>query len=291
MTTKKAKNGQTDTELKEANKMVFCLFEEFGVTIRGSLKYPEKEYKIYELYCVYELLEWMNDRYGVKVSIDCGDVVKVRQTGGKIDKECLHFDVTSDDGSVNLEIHMNIHFLTLGSYLSTISTNKYDKIKKIINLKKNMKNTMRLRKMNCIATDCKQMRHEKRVCKNCEIEKSFLHEIDIILMEKYEDCSYPSFDMILLGIECKNHSVFDKHIIREALGVRRELSFYTPFGRRWDIDRIFGCKKQDTVNAYPSSLYWLASPNSKIENYDTSPEVYGVTMQHWQPPWKIPHSE
>ena len=288
MTTKKAKNGQTDTELKEANKMVFCLFKEFGITIRGSLKYPEKEYKIYELYCVYELLEWMKERYKVNISKNCGDIVKVRQTGGEINRDFLYFDVTSDDGSINLEVHMNIHFLTLGSYLSTISTDKYNEIlEEIINLKKNTRRKMRIKKTKCLISKCEKKRHKKMVCKRCKIEKSFLHEIDIILIEKNKNYPHPSFDMILLGIECKNHSVFDKHIIREALGVRRELSFYTPFGRAWDIDRIFGLETSDTVNAYPSSLYWLASPNSKIEHYDTSPKVYGVTMQHWPPPWKI----
>lgn len=288
MTAKKAKSKLTDAELKEATRMILCLFGEFGATIRGSLKYPEKEYKLYELYCVYELLKWMEHRYNVNINPICGDKVIVRQKAEEIDKSVLYFEVTNNDGSVNLEVHMNVHFLTLGSCLASVKTNKYTDILKGI---RRMKNAMRFDKVKCLAEKCGEAEHKKMMCGNCKIENSFLHEIDICVIEKHNRYKHPLFNMILLGIECKNHSRIDKRIIREALGVRRELSFYCPMGKRWNIDRIFGHKGSATVNAYPSSLYWLACPDCRILNYTKSPEVFGVTMQCWKPPWKDMNSD
>ncbi|MQT13442.1 hypothetical protein [Segnochrobactrum spirostomi] len=53
-------------------------------------------------------------------------------------------------------------------------------------------------------------------------DRSRRHELDIVLVDEIND--YPSYRDVWFGAECKAHSNFRKSIIKEVLGVRRELS-------------------------------------------------------------------
>jgi hypothetical protein len=104
------------------------------------------------------------------------------------------------------------------------------------------------------------------------------HELDIVFTSRNPN-RYPAHDEILLGIECKNTSYkntsYKKHLLREILGVRRELSFLreaqpTPF-TNWP--RAF-------VPAAPTSCLMVFSTDPHISRLAHSPDVFGINFQY-----------
>ena len=55
---------------------------------------------------------------------------------------------------------------------------------------------------------------------------SSYHEIDVVLLAGVQDRQRPAHNQVILGVECKAQANFKKDILRQVLGVRRELSFY-----------------------------------------------------------------
>ena len=102
------------------------------------------------------------------------------------------------------------------------------------------------------------------------------HEIDIIIVDP-GTMGFPGHDELLLGIECKATATFQKSHVREALGRRRELSFYHSAGQP---SNIFS---STVVWADPPSEYWLAFIDPAGNKYAESPDVFSVTLKHWQP--------
>lgn len=247
------------TKFSTSKKFLEDLFRNSGASIKG-MKIPDCESKIYEIYCVYKLYRWLAARYNARFYYHGGPEMKVRQGGGEINKEYSYFEITSSDKSVSLEIHMNIHFRTLSSDLFSnreIKNNTYKKCRRM-----------------------KKMQDQLN-----EQDRSSFHEIDIILIEPSKDKIIPSYNEIILGIECKHHSKSRKSVIKEILGIRRELSLYYPSGVPWKIDHVFGHKKPETVPARPGSLYWLAHINRDIWRYRIGPKVFGVKIKRWKLPW------
>ena len=242
----------TKTTSKRYQSTIKNLFREIGTVFWDSMILPEGENKVYEIFCVYKLLKYLKKRYSIKIYYRGKSKMVIRQGGarGKINKgKYAYFEITNDDRSIRLEIHMNVYFRTLGSHLK--------------------KNKFRLKKMKDVWREF----------------PSHYHELDIILIENGKDNTMPRYDDIILGIECKHHSTMDKRVIREILGVRRELSFFHSSGIPSRLDCIFNHKNSHKINAYPSSILWLAHRNKKISNYKTSPRVFGVEMKNWKLPW------
>ena len=109
---------------------------------------------------------------------------------------------------------------------------------------------------------------------------SFMHEVDIVLIEEGVNCGdMPTHDQLLLGIECKAHAKLRKGVIREVLGVRRELS-YCQHNHITKIDTIFSSKKSALcVPAVPSSIYWLYTIDLNAMRYKISPKQFGVIIK------------
>lgn len=106
-------------------------------------------------------------------------------------------------------------------------------------------------------------------------DKSLRHEIDIVVVDV--DNGYPSFGNIALGVECKAVANFAKSILKEVLGVRRELSFFqlqTPSS----LSQLGGVPAV-LVPAQPPSEYWLAYLDPAGNAYGDSPRAFGVEFK------------
>ncbi|NHO42989.1 hypothetical protein GOB83_12515 [Acetobacter fabarum] len=110
-------------------------------------------------------------------------------------------------------------------------------------------------------------------------DNSRRHELDIIVTTATND--YPAHDEIALGVECKAVANFGKGIIKEALGVRRELSLlHKPVN---SMLTAAGGSPALRVPAYPPSEFRLVFIDPKGSNYAQSPGVYGIEFKHLEP--------
>lgn len=102
------------------------------------------------------------------------------------------------------------------------------------------------------------------------------HELDIAMITPGKT-GYPAHDEIMLAVECKNTSI-KKHIIREVLGFRRELSFYngttnpTHF-QSWPVD---------FVSADPASVHMLYCSDKAVNNYQSNCLRFGILTEYFK---------
>ena len=110
---------------------------------------------------------------------------------------------------------------------------------------------------------------------------SALHELDLVVLRDVVDGSNPAYDQVLLAVECKSNAVFEKSIVREALGLRRELSLLAhPVVS--DLSHIAGTRNV-CVAAEPASEFWLAFIDSRGRRYKQSPAAFGIALRHMKP--------
>ena len=105
------------------------------------------------------------------------------------------------------------------------------------------------------------------------------HELDIVLVD--ETPNYPNPHNILLAVECKSAANFRKSLVKEALGIRRELSLL----KRNVNSRLtrLGGRRPVSVPADPASEFWLAYVDAVGKSYSQSPGVFGIDFKHLQP--------
>lgn len=99
------------------------------------------------------------------------------------------------------------------------------------------------------------------------------HELDILMVDPSLD-SYPLPEQIWLGVECKNTGM-RKGILKEILGVRRELSFInesrnTKF-KKWP---------QTKARSNPPCCLMLYSSDEAIDKYKSSGNFYDIKFVH-----------
>ncbi|SDX69230.1 hypothetical protein SAMN04488041_11220 [Sulfitobacter pontiacus] len=120
------------------------------------------------------------------------------------------------------------------------------------------------------------------------IGKSGYHEIDLVLINpRVQNGDMPRHSDVVLGVECKSNAKFEKGIVKQVLGIRRELSLLSQTTTS-ELDRAFGppihlggCSLE--VNADPASLYWLSYIDQSGDNYADSPGFFSIEFKHWQP--------
>jgi len=111
-------------------------------------------------------------------------------------------------------------------------------------------------------------------------DRSCYHELDIVIVEDGVT-GRPIFDKILMGLECKSSANFGKSIIKETLGVRREMTLLTNFNDS-ELTKInSGWGNQ--VNCDPNSEYWLCFADQNGSNYSVSAEYFSIKLKHWDP--------
>lgn len=110
-------------------------------------------------------------------------------------------------------------------------------------------------------------------------DNSNMHELDIVLVEV--DDGYPTHEEIWLAVECKAVANFEKWILKEALGVRRELSLKQEVQK----SRLSECGLSPEVEftANPASEFWLAFIDPNGLSYSESPKAFGIEFRHIQP--------
>lgn len=106
-------------------------------------------------------------------------------------------------------------------------------------------------------------------------DRSCFHELDIAIIERGLNGVSPSHDAVFLAIECKDLAHFTKNIVREVLGLRRELSLLS-YSQQ---SEVFGT----SVPADPPSELWLACSDPRCLNYSSSPQQYGVEIRYMAP--------
>lgn len=109
---------------------------------------------------------------------------------------------------------------------------------------------------------------------------SSYHEIDLVLVAGAQDRRRPDRNQIVLGVECKAQANFKKEIVRQVLGVRRELSVIGRPAQRRLMPPHGGSQ---FINAHPASEYWLAFVDPKGRLYRSGPEKFGIEFLNWCP--------
>ena len=105
------------------------------------------------------------------------------------------------------------------------------------------------------------------------------HELDIVLVDATRH--YPLPKDILLAVECKSAANFRKSIVKEVLGIRRELSLLRdPVPST--LTKLGGAPPF-SVPACPASEFWLAFIDGRGKNYRQSPAAFGITFKHIPP--------
>jgi hypothetical protein len=110
-------------------------------------------------------------------------------------------------------------------------------------------------------------------------DRSRRHEIDIVVVSVSN--GYPRYDEIALSVECKAVANFQKSIVREVLGVRRELSYFQ--GPKDSVLTNCGGSPGVNLRAEPASEFWLAFTDPKGDQYRESPAAFGIEFRHLQP--------
>ncbi len=103
--------------------------------------------------------------------------------------------------------------------------------------------------------------------------KGDYHELDILVVDPGLT-GRPRHSSIWLGVECKN-TAYDKSLLREVLGVRRELSLL-----QWDKQTRFGTWPRSLVNAKPASCLLVYSSTPEVADYEDPGSLFGIDFFH-----------
>jgi hypothetical protein len=106
--------------------------------------------------------------------------------------------------------------------------------------------------------------------------KACATKIDIVVLDILN--GYPAYGNIALGVECKAAANFSKSILKEVLGVRRELSLLQ--ARTQSSLSTLGGTPTLFVPAQPLSEYWLSYLDPAGNEYKESPQAFGVEFKH-----------
>ena len=105
------------------------------------------------------------------------------------------------------------------------------------------------------------------------LTKGDYHELDIVIVEAGAS-GRPNCDRVWLGVECKNTG-YAKGLLKEILGIRRELSFLT------DLRQTkFQCWPRSTVPAEPPSCLLVYSTDANVADYASPGQVFGIDFIH-----------
>ncbi len=111
-------------------------------------------------------------------------------------------------------------------------------------------------------------------------DRSGYHELDIVVVTATPPNPGPG--EIVLGVECKGVAKFGKKLIKEALGVRRELSYVDVSGVQSALTN-HGGSPPVSVHAQPPSEFWLAFIDPDGLRYRESPQAFGIELRHITP--------
>lgn len=106
---------------------------------------------------------------------------------------------------------------------------------------------------------------------------AFYHELDLAVVEAGVT-GRPRHDEVVIGVECKNTSKYEKRMAREAFGVRRELSLRQSGSTR------FGSWPISDLPAVPPSCLMVYASDARVSRYADPGVVYGVQFEYLPAP-------
>ena len=221
--------------LAQAEREIKDFFQQYNRLVGKSYSRLTKG-KIYELYCLSRVIEWLKDEYGFSISIHSqSQSIDFKASPGKIDRNKSFFIARAPRGI--FEIHTDIEIMALGAI---------------------------------------NQLHRSQIYQ----DRSAYHEIDIVVIHR--DLSRrPRYDELILGVECKADAHFRKSILKQVLGIRRELSLLTPELPSLLAEAVG--RNSPRIPACPGSEYWLAYVDPKGGHYQFSPSFFGIEFRHWCP--------
>ncbi len=105
------------------------------------------------------------------------------------------------------------------------------------------------------------------------------HELDLVVLARGTPDGYPIPDWILLGVEAKCR-VYDKALLKELLGVRRESAFVADPRRRGNRRAHAWAWWPEPIRADPQSALVAFCNDQTIDNYSQPGVFYGIRMEH-----------
>ena len=107
-------------------------------------------------------------------------------------------------------------------------------------------------------------------------DRSERYELDLVLAPA-NVTGLPRVDEIVLGVECKAHQIVSKGVVKQMLGVRREMSILSE-----RVESMLSVNCQLTpgryVSALPPSELWLFHTHPDIQQYADGPDFFGVEI-------------
>jgi len=109
---------------------------------------------------------------------------------------------------------------------------------------------------------------------NSSLTKGSYHELDIVVVDA-GSTGRPPHSAVWLGVECKN-TTYQKGLLKEILGVRRELSLVTsdPMKTR------FSSWPRPYAPANPPSCLVVFATDAAVLEYSNPGEVFGIDFFH-----------
>lgn len=107
------------------------------------------------------------------------------------------------------------------------------------------------------------------------LEKGDYHELDLVITDPgLSTGDRPEADQVWLAVECKNRD-YEKSLLREILGVRRELSYLAPATlthfRVWPAT---------SVPADPPSCVAVVCSDAGVASYSAPGGTFGIQFRH-----------
>jgi hypothetical protein len=99
------------------------------------------------------------------------------------------------------------------------------------------------------------------------------HELDLAIVNASAN-GRPLSREIWLAVECK-HTVYKKSLLRESLGIRRELSLLAPHNRT-----RFQHWPQPSVPAYPPACLMVCCSDPNAHAYSAPGAMFGIEFHH-----------
>lgn len=106
------------------------------------------------------------------------------------------------------------------------------------------------------------------------------HEIDIVVVADTAS-GRPAHTELALGVECKSNVKFRKSILKEALGVKREMGLLSDI-QPSSLASAAG-SKLPTVPSTPPSEYFVCYVDSDGDHYALSPAAFGIEFKLLRP--------
>lgn len=106
------------------------------------------------------------------------------------------------------------------------------------------------------------------------LTKGDYHELDIVVIERGQE-GRPPHNTVWLGIECKNTTGYEKSLLKEILGIRRELSLL-----RDDMETPFRIWPRPRVPADPPSCLLVYATSDSVKDYAEPGDVFGIDFFH-----------